>query len=209
MNTLTRRRIAPPLLLGLRTTLIHPRRSLTGLLSLALLAAAACSTSGPATATTPAPTAEASLAAATDLGVRNAVMPVPGLVVAGQITQEQFDGLAAAGFKSFISLRGPEETGAGWEEAHAPTRSVSFERLHIAGAAGLSRDTAEELGRLLEAAGEGTVLYCASGNRAGSLLALKSFFVDGMDPDAALELGRAAGMTRLEARVKEVMGSGN
>jgi uncharacterized protein (TIGR01244 family) len=190
-------------------TPFHSRRSLIGLFSMALVSVAACSTSGPATGTTPVPTAQTNLAAATDLGVRNAVMPVPGLVVAGQITQEQFDGLAAAGFTSFISLRGEEENGAGWEEEHAPTRSVSFERLHIAGAGGLSRDTAEELDRLLKAAGEGTVLYCGSGNRAGSLLALKSFFVDGMDADASLELGRAAGMTGLETRVKEIMGSGN
>jgi uncharacterized protein (TIGR01244 family) len=132
-------------------------------------------------------------------------MPLPGLVVAGQLTPEQLDGLAAAGFGSFISLRGPEEQGAGWEEEHASAASISFQRLPIAGGDGLTREAAQELARLLEDAGEGTVLYCGSSNRVGALLALKAYFVDGQDRESALELGRAAGMRSLEPRVMDIL----
>ena len=55
---------------------------------------------------------------------------------------------------------------------------------------------------------EPTVLYCGSSNRVGALLALKAYWLDGADPEDALELGRAAGMTRLEGRVTELMSEG-
>jgi protein tyrosine phosphatase (PTP) superfamily phosphohydrolase (DUF442 family) len=193
------------------SALLRPR--LAWLLALSLIAQTACSpadssqeaASAPeaATATASAP----SLEAATALGVRNAAMPLPGLVVGGQLTPEQLDGLAAAGFQNFISLRGAEEQGAGWEEAHAGEASIAFQRLPIAGGDGLSREAAEELARLLDAAGEGTVLYCGSSNRVGALLALKAFYVDGQDGESALELGRAAGMRSLEPRVREIVDS--
>ena len=176
------------------------------LLGLALLTLAACSSADAPGESTAATSAAVSLDAATALGVRNAAMPVPGLVTSGQLTPEQLDGLVAAGFQSFISLRGPQESGAGWEEEHTQAASVSFQRLPIDGAEGLTREAAEELAKLLEEAGEGTVLYCGSSNRVGALMALKSVYVDGLDAESALELGRAAGMTRLEPRVVEVLG---
>jgi protein tyrosine phosphatase (PTP) superfamily phosphohydrolase (DUF442 family) len=171
---------------------------------LTVLLTTACAPEG---AQTEAPVvATPSIEAARSLGVVNARMPIASLLTAGQLTQEQFDGLAASGFKNFISLRLPEEAGAGWEEDHAPTVSATFTRVPVAGGAGLNRENVEELARLLEAAGaEGTVLYCASSNRVGALLALKAAWIDGVAPEEALQLGRAAGMTRLESNVPELL----
>jgi len=183
------------------------RRRLIPLFSLGLLVTVACTADQP-----PRDQAEAdfqrqpTLDAATSLGVRNARMPAPGLVTAGQLTEEQFHGLAAAGFQNFISLRLAEEDGAGWEERYAPGEGVSFTRVPVSGGAGLNRETAEELARLLDAAGdEGTVLYCESSNRVGALMALKAFWVDGATPAEALELGKASGMTRLEPTVRQML----
>jgi protein tyrosine phosphatase (PTP) superfamily phosphohydrolase (DUF442 family) len=70
----------------------------------------------------------------------------------------------------------------------------------------LTRENVEALDRLLdESADDGTVLYCASSNRVGALLALRAYWLDGAEADQALELGRQAGMTSLEARVGELM----
>jgi protein tyrosine phosphatase (PTP) superfamily phosphohydrolase (DUF442 family) len=183
-----------------------------------LLAGACTSDRPPADGETEQPTSavtaatEATLQAATELGVRNARMPLPNLVTAGQPTEEQFDGLVDAGYEHFISLRLPNEDGAGWEEEHTAERPFHFERLPISGADALTRENVEALAELLDATGdEPTVLYCASSNRVGALLALKAYWVDGAEPDAAWELGKQAGLTRLEGPVRDLLGldSGN
>lgn len=187
------------------------RRGALAVFAAALLAAACGGGDAPATTdeggagapamTAPAPTLEA----ATSLGVYNARMPLEGLLTAGQLTPEQFDALSQAGYQHFISLRLPDEEGAGWEEAHAAEAGIDFHRLPVAGASGLNRETVEALANLLEEAGEGTVLYCGSSNRVGALMALKAAWVDGASPEEALKLGRAAGMTRLEPAVTQLL----
>ncbi len=162
---------------------------------------------GAATVTSGASVEGATLDAATALGVSNARMPLPHLVTAGQPTEEQIVGLVEAGFAHFISLRVADERGAGWEEARAADQSFDFERLPISGGDALTRENVEALAALLESVGEEpTVLYCGSSNRVGAMLALKAYWVDGADPEAAFELGQQAGMTRLEGRVRELLG---
>lgn len=149
----------------------------------------------------------ADLGDATALGVFNARMPIPNLVTAGQLTQEQLDGMVDSGYRHFISLRVSTEDGAGWEEGHADGASFEFDRLPISGADGLTRENVEALAALLESSNdEPTVLYCGSSNRVGALLALKAFWVDGAEPEAAFELGQQAGMTGLTAPVRELLG---
>ncbi len=150
---------------------------------------------------------EATLEAATALGVPNARMPLPNLVTAGQPNEEQFDGLAAAGYQHFISLRPSSERGAGWEEEHSADGRFDFMRLPIENADALTRENVEAFAALMETVGdEPTVLYCGSSNRVGAMLALKAFWVDGADAEAAFELGQEAGMTRLADPVRELLG---
>ena len=144
------------------------------------------------------------LEAATDLGVRNARMPIEGLLTSGQVTEEQFDALAEEGYRHFISLRPESENGAGWEEAYA--QPGTFNRIPIAGAGDLTRENVAALDELLDEAGDDpAVLYCASSNRVGALLALRAYWRDGVPAEEAAELGRAAGMTSLEAPVLELL----
>ena len=178
-----------------------------------ILVLGACSQSEPAqdagmdaeaTTTQAAPTLET----ATSLGVPNARQPKAGLITAGQISQQQMDALAAAGYEHFISLRLPDESGAGWEESYAAERSWDFQRVPVAGSSGLTRENVEALDRILDQAGdEPTVLYCGSSNRVGALMALRAHWLEGASAEEALELGRAAGMTRLEPAVREMLGS--
>ena len=134
---------------------------------------------------------------------------MPGLLTAGQISQAQLDALAQRGYTTFVSLRLPDEDGAGWEEAYAAQRGVSFERIPVAHAEGLTRENVEALDRALKAVGEGkTVLYCGSANRVGALLALRASWLEGATPEEAMALGRAAGMTRLEPDVARLLGGG-
>jgi protein tyrosine phosphatase (PTP) superfamily phosphohydrolase (DUF442 family) len=51
---------------------------------------------------------------------------------------------------------------------------------------------------------EPVLVHCGSANRVGALIALSEFSETG-DLDKALEAGRAAGLTRLEGTVREVL----
>lgn len=150
---------------------------------------------------------QAVLEAARLSDVRNARLPQAGIVTAGQPDEEQLQALRAAGAGGFISLRPTSEGGAGWEEAYASAEGVGFSRLPISGAESLTRDNVERFAEMLgEHEGEPLVVYCASSNRVGAMLALKAHWLDGVDADQALAIGRDAGMTSLEGAVRELLG---
>ncbi len=149
---------------------------------------------------------EGVLSFSTELGVKNPSVPETDLLCAGQLTKAQFSALHERGFATFINLRTKSEEGTGWEAEHAAALGVSYHRLAIAGAAGVTEESARALDALLDEAQRPVVLYCGSSNRVGALYGLAAFYVDGASPDEALERGRAAGLTRLESRVKELLG---
>ena len=196
-----------------------PARSFVALAVLALGAAGAWAVRSRSSADTPAGAGEPAAAVAeraapapgtaAALGVTNAREPLPGLVTGGQPTPEQLDALARAGYARFVSLRPAGERGAGWEEEHVAGRDLAFERIPVAGAGDLTREAVMALDRLIdEAGGEPTVVYCASSNRVGALLALRAHWLEGASPEEALELGRAAGLAGLEGAVAALMEDG-
>ena len=173
------------------------RNAITNL-ALAFLALASCSGEEQRTA----PATELSA-----LDIPNLAQVDASLASAGQPSEEQFAKLAGAGYRSAISLRPATESGAGWEEARAAELGLRFVRIPIAGADDLTEENARALDQALRAAGdEKTLVYCASGNRVGGLLALRAHFVQGMKPDEALAYGMKAGLTRAEPTVREKLG---
>ena len=166
----------------------------------------------------PSPPAEAVMASVpdtllsvvTEMGVRNARMPMDRLVTSGQPMPEQLLSLQSAGIEHFVSLRPTTEDGAGWEEELMAGEGVQFDRLPISGSGSLTRDNAQAFAAILEEVGEKTaMLYCASSNRVGAMLALKAHWVDGESPEEALELGLAAGLTSLERSVRDLLDLGS
>ena len=166
----------------------------------------------------PSPPAEAVMASVPDtllsvvaeMGVRNARMPMDRLVTSGQPMPEQLLSLQSAGIEHFVSLRPTTEDGAGWEEELMAGEGVQFDRLPISGSGSLTRDNVQAFAAILEEVGEKTaMLYCASSNRVGAMLALKAHWVDGESPEEALELGLAAGLTSLERSVRDLLDLGS
>jgi len=152
-------------------------------------------------------TMEDALSVATEIGLRNVNSLEPGLILGGQPTVEQLEALEDAGVHGFISLRPEAEDGAGWEESYTDGKNITFARLPISGAGSLTKENVETFARLLsERDGETTVLYCASGNRVGAMLALKSFWIDGIDAETSFNLGVKSGMTSLAVAVGEMLG---
>ncbi len=158
------------------------------------------------TAAREAPVPAPTLAQVQALEIPNTGMPLPNVVTAGQPTEEQLSELVDLGYTNFISLRPTTEEGTGWEEGIAADEGIQFARIPVAGAEGLTRENVLELDRILNAAAEEqTVLYCSSSNRVGALLALRAYWLEGADAQSALELGRRAGLSRLEPDVTELL----
>jgi protein tyrosine phosphatase (PTP) superfamily phosphohydrolase (DUF442 family) len=183
--------------------------------SRALFTLAACLgllTAG-ASGQSPAPTAsiapQAAEAAAPTL-LLNERHPLPGMLTGGIPAVEgaapAFQALAAAGVRTYIDLRAdaevpPETAGL------AAAAGLDYRRLPIAGEADLDLASARALDLLLDEWGRYPIaLACSSGNRVGALLALRAFWLDGADAASALELGLAAGLTRLEPSVRLLLG---
>lgn len=136
--------------------------------------------------------------------IPNALTPFEGILVGGQPTEEQIRALAAAGYRTIVNTRTPGEKG-GWDEGPlAEELGLRFEMIPMAGAQGLTEENARRLAEILDADDAlPALVHCASGNRVGGLFALKAFYVDGLDPEAALKVGLDAGLTRLEGAVRE------
>ncbi len=131
--------------------------------------------------------------------------PRPQLITAGQPSAQQLRDAAAAGVSTVIDLRQPDEERGYDEAALAEQLGLRYVRLPIAGAGGITEDNARTLQRLLRQDPGSTLLHCASGNRAGALLALINGRLEGAPVDAALQLGRDAGMTSLEPAARAVL----
>lgn len=139
--------------------------------------------------------------------LRNGRRPFEGeeILVGGQPTPAQFERAYELGYRTAVNLRRPDEKDnidPDWIE----NLGMSYVSLPISGAADMTEEKARALAAALETAERPVVVYCASGNRVGGLFAMKAFYVDGQSPEEALEVGKSAGMTRLEPTVREKLG---
>ena len=132
--------------------------------------------------------------------------PLPDVFSAGQPAAADWPGLAAAGITTVIDLRPDAERPDRDEAAEVKVAGLAYRQLPVAGAQDLTPEAARTLWQAIDAAPGKVLVHCASGNRAGALLAIAAVREGGMAPSQALEAGRAAGMTSLEPRVREVLG---
>ena len=147
--------------------------------------------------------APAPLPAATPSGVALS-HPEAGLIVAGQPAAGDWAALAAVGVRTVVDLRTPGELQGRDEPAEVAAAGLHYVRLPIAGAGAVTPANARQLAALLDEVEGPVLVHCASGNRAGGLLALAKVG-EGMSAEDALVYGRSAGMTSSEAKVREAM----
>jgi uncharacterized protein (TIGR01244 family) len=137
------------------------------------------------------------------IGIPNEAHPREGLTTGGQPSDESLHRAAEQGYRTVISLRTQGEPGSEGEGKTVRELGMDYVSIPIDAPGDVNEQKARELTHALDEAERPVLLHCGSSNRAGALLALEAFFVDGMSKDEALELGREAGMTRLEPVVKE------
>ncbi|MDJ0750378.1 MAG: sulfur transferase domain-containing protein [Woeseiaceae bacterium] len=127
------------------------------------------------------------------------VEPVDGLSTAGQPNEAGFKVFADNGYAAVIDLRTEGEDRGLDEAAVVEDLGMEYVSLPIGGG-DITFEKAAELKRLMDQYDEPILLHCGSSSRVGALLALQEYAATG-DRDAALEAGRAAGLTRLETKV--------
>ena len=104
-----------------------------------------------------------------------------------------------------IDLRAADEDRGFDQAAVAEQLGLHYLRLPIADASALGDDNARSLHQLLAQASGPVLVHCASGNRAGALLALMHARLEAANLEQALEFGRRAGMTSLEPATRALL----
>ena len=137
--------------------------------------------------------------AATSVQLRQ---PRPGLYTAGQPAPGDWQAIAARGVTTVVNLRTPKEMEGRDEAAEVAAAGMRYVAIPVAGADGIDDANAARLRDALQAANGPVLVHCHSGNRAGGLLALMAARDEGLPAEQALALGRDAGMTSTEARVR-------
>jgi uncharacterized protein (TIGR01244 family) len=140
------------------------------------------------------------------IAIPNARQPAPSVLTGGQPTRAQLEEAAGAGYKTVVNLRTLSEDGA-WDEREFVTQlGMRFVHLPVSGARDVNRKNAAALREILrDAEAQPVLVHCASGNRIGALFAVGASLFDGATVDNALELGRDAGLTRLEPATREYL----
>lgn len=150
----------------------------------------------------------AGLALAQTATLPNRKDPLEGITSAGQPTAEQLTAAATEGFKTVIDLRPASEDHGMDERVIVEKLGMRYVTLPVSGAKDISYANAAALDKLLADAKGPVLLHCASGNRAGALLALRAK-LKGADDEAALALGVASGVTGLQPVVTEKIKAGH
>lgn len=129
------------------------------------------------------------------------------LYASGQPAPDDLAQLVAAGVQTVINLRAASEP-AEYDEAREVERlGLRYVTIPVAGALDLTSDTVARFSQELEQARihGGVLLHCASGNRVGAMIALDAGLTRREPAEQALSLGRAAGLTSLEAVVARLL----
>ena len=140
------------------------------------------------------------------LDLPNCGSPGNGLCTGGQPPADQLREAQRRGFRTVINLRPQSEQTDFDEAAFVASLGLRYIHIPISGPGDLTSDNARKLANALGEAGDGaTLIHCLSGNRVGALFALKARFLDGLDVEAALAVGRSAGLKAMEPVVRQIL----
>ncbi len=139
--------------------------------------------------------------ATTDLEIKNVKQFNEQIITGGQPTLEALAQLKAQDVKTVINLRGLNEFD-GFDEGKAvDSLGMNYIALPISGAAGVTKEAAQQFANILEKAEGKVFIHCASGNRVGALMALKSHYHNNQSIEQSIETGKRAGLRSLESKV--------
>lgn len=137
--------------------------------------------------------------------IPNLKHPDAKVLTGGEPTAAAWPLLEQAGVTTVVNLRADDEMVGNNEAAAVAAAGMHYVHIPVAGGPDVTRANAELLHAALAGAKGKVLVHCASGNRAGALLAIDAAMTRGLDADAAVRFGQSAGLTGLEPRVREVL----
>jgi uncharacterized protein (TIGR01244 family) len=142
------------------------------------------------------------------IDIPNALIPKTDILTGGQPTPQQLEQAKQAGYRTIVNLRPPTEMSEWNEEDKARQLGFNYVSIPVAGSSGLTMQNAEKLHAVLEnPANYPLIVHCASGNRVGALFALHAAHYEGKTIEEAIRWGKTAGLTGLEAEVRQRLSS--
>lgn len=137
----------------------------------------------------------------------NPKMPFENIVTGGQPSESDLTLLKEKGVTTVINLRPSYEFDKFDEASVVKSLGMSYASIPIASSKDISEENAVKLDNVLKETNGTVFVHCKSGNRVGALFSLRAFFVENQTAEQSLLLGKNAGLTSLEKRVKTVLSS--
>ncbi|MCI1710580.1 MAG: sulfur transferase domain-containing protein [Chiayiivirga sp.] len=131
--------------------------------------------------------------------------PRPGLCSSGQPASGAWGALARAGVRAVVNLRPDNEMAGRDEAAELHDAGLAYVHIPVDGPEALTRGAAYALHQVLLTSPPTVLVHCASGNRAGALIALADAWFGSRNAESALALGRDAGLSALEPTVRALL----
>ena len=139
--------------------------------------------------------------------IRNLKQVNESLITGGQPDTSDIEALAKAGVKTVINFRAEGEFSGYNEQQRVEEHGMQYRHFPIDAKAALNKANVQKFHDMLNATSGKTFLHCGSGNRVGALFALEAFWHKGATAEEAIEIGKAAGLTKLQGYVETVIKS--
>lgn len=136
--------------------------------------------------------------------VAKSVYPVDRITAAGQPNHPAFGVFAASGYTTVIDIRGLTEDRGLDEPSVVAALGMEYVAFPITSGEDISFENATKLDQLIKDADGPVLVHCASSNRVGALLALRSSLA-GADNEAAIAHGIEGGLTGLVGAVEDIL----
>ncbi len=130
----------------------------------------------------------------------------PGLYSAGQPQSDEWAEIARNGIATVVNLRPDSEQPGLDERALATAQGLNYIALPIASAQDLTPANVSLFKSLLrQHKANGLLIHCGTGNRVGAMFALSRALDPGCSIDEAIDYGRKAGLSGLQAQVTDIL----
>jgi len=127
--------------------------------------------------------------------IPNAKEITSGIMTGGQPSEADLAILAAEGYDAIINLRAEDEFSDFDEQSLVMGLGMDYFSIPMPGPEYLGDDhSIAALEQALSSGNKKVMIHCGSGNRAGALVALHAYFIKGLAPEVAFQLGEATGL---------------
>lgn len=148
------------------------------------------------------------MADVSDLDLTNPQIVGSSVMTGGQPSVSDLARLRQSGVTTVVNLRTAGEDLGFDERAEAESLGMTYISLPVSTTEGLNAGTAAQLRAILGDSNGPAFVHCGSGNRVGAIYAIGAHEIDGLPVNQALEIGRSAGLTGFEPRVREILEAG-